>query len=260
MDSQDIWLNKTNSTLSPIKLDRLHYFLFCLKQNGIYANINLHVGREYPEMLSNKTLLSAFTYGKTLDRFYPPFINDQKNYARDLLTSYNNYTKYKIGEDPMVLNIELNNENTLFDLWGDKKFNLLNEKMQKELISQWRKFIKDKYKTYEEINKFYNGDIKIDKNINMIENNTISFQKNNANYTFDKVNNLISFNITSMPTTDWGNQIHYGAINITNSTYYTVEFDAKVKNPTNGTLAFRFQENKSPYRYYLQITQIELKT
>ena len=62
MDSKDIWLNKTNSTLSPIKLDRLHYFLFCLKQNGIYANINLHVGREYPEMLSNKTLLSAFIF------------------------------------------------------------------------------------------------------------------------------------------------------------------------------------------------------
>ena len=27
MDSQDIWLNNSNSTLSPIKLDRLHYFL-----------------------------------------------------------------------------------------------------------------------------------------------------------------------------------------------------------------------------------------
>ena len=78
MDSQDILLNNSNSTLSPIKLDRLHYFLLCLKQNGIYANINLYVGREYPEMFSNKTLLSAFTFGKVLDRFYPPFINDQK--------------------------------------------------------------------------------------------------------------------------------------------------------------------------------------
>ena len=132
--------------------------------------------------------------------------------------------------------------------------------MQKELISQWRNFIKNKYKTYEEINTFYNGGMKIDKNINIVENNTITFQKDNANYTFDKYNNIISYNITSMPTTDWGNQIHYGTINITNSTYYTVEFDARARNPTNGTLAFRFQENQPPYRYYLEITKIELKT
>ena len=258
MDSEDIWLNNANSTLSPIKLDRLHYLLFCLKQNGIYANINLHVGREYPEMLSNKTLLSAFTFGKVLDRFYPPFKKKKKNYAKDLLTSYNNYTGYKIGEDPMVLYIELNNENTIFDLWGDKKFNLLNEKMQKELISQWRTFIKNKYKTYEELDKVYNGDMKMDKNI--IENNTITFQTDNAKYTFDKENNLISYDITSMPNTDWGNQFNYGAINIANSTYYTVEFDARAKNPTSGTLAFRFQESLEPYRYYLEITNIELKT
>ena len=259
MDNQDIWQNNSLSILSPIKLDRLHYFLFCLKQNGIYANINLHVGRNYPEMLSNSTLLSSFTFGKSVDRFYPPFINDQKNYARDLLNSYNNYTKYKIGEDPMVLNIELNNENTIYDLWGDEKFHLLNEKMQKELISQWRIFLKSKYKTFEEINKFYNGDL-INKKINIIENNTIICQKDNANCTIDKANNLISFNVISSPKNSWGNQILYGAINITNSTFYTVEFDAKVKNPTKGTLFFCFQEDKSPYRYYFEIRKIELNT
>ena len=151
MNSEDIWENNILSILSPIKLDLLHIFLFCLKENGIYVNVNLHIRRNYPEMLSNKTLLSFFDFGKSVDRFYPPFINDQINYTRDLLTSLNNYTKYKIGEDPMVLNIELNNENTIFDLWGDAKFHLLNEKSQKELISQWTTILKSKYKTFEEI-------------------------------------------------------------------------------------------------------------
>jgi len=259
MDNKDIWLNNTNSTLNKVKLDKLHYFLYCLKQNGIYANINLHVGRVYPEMLSNKTLKDAFVFGKGIDRFYPPFINHQKNYARDLLTSFNNYTKFKIGDDPMVLNIELNNENSIMDLWGDERFSFLTAEMQTELISQWRKFLKTKYKTYDEIYKFYNGQI-INKDYNLLENNTISSQKNNGIFSYDKDKDLVTFNITSVPTVSYGNQIHYGTINISNSTIYTIEFSARVKNPTKDTIYFQFQENKSPYRGYLRTRDLNLET
>ena len=51
MDNKDIWENNAKSILSQAKLDRLHYFLYCLKNNGIYANINLHVSRNYPEII-----------------------------------------------------------------------------------------------------------------------------------------------------------------------------------------------------------------
>ena len=183
-------------------------------------------------MISHKTLLS-FTFGKKVERFYPPFINDQINYTRDLLKSYNNYTKYTIGENPMVLNIKLNNKNTIFDLWGDAKFHLLNYKMQKELISQWKTFLKSKYKSFEEINKYYNGDI-INKNINIIKNNKIK-----CNYNIDEVNILVSINVLLNSKNTQDNQILYG---YKNSTNYTVEIDAKVQNPTNRTLAFGLQE------------------
>jgi len=259
MDNKDIWLNNSNSTFNKVKLDKLHYFLYCLKQNGIYANINLHVGRTYPEMLSNKTLKDAFVYGKGLDRFYPPFIKHQKNYARDLLTSFNNYTNFKIGDDPMILNVELNNEDSIIDLWGDEKFSLLTGEMQEELISQWRKFLKTKYKTYDEIYKFYNGQI-INKDYNLLENNTIKSQNNNGIFNYDKEKDLVTFNITAVPTVSYGNQIHYGTINISNSTVYTVEFYARVKNPTKDTISFQFQENKSPYRTYLKTRTVNLYT
>ena len=49
MDHRDIFLDNSNSILNPSKIDLLHYFLFCLHKNGIYANINLHVSREYTE-------------------------------------------------------------------------------------------------------------------------------------------------------------------------------------------------------------------
>lgn len=257
MDNKDIWLNNTNSTLSKDKLDRLHYFLYCLKQNGIYANINLHVGRTYPEMQNNNTLKGKFTYGKSLDRFYPPFIEYQKNYSRDLLTSFNNYTNYKIGEDPMILNIELNNEDSIYDLWGDENFIYLTSELQIELISQWRKYLKTKYKNFDEIYKFYNGE-KINPKNNLIENNTIKCQTNNGTCITDKDKNIVYFNITSKPSTSYGNQIQYGYINITNSTIYTITFEAKVKNSTSSTIHFDFQENKSPYTTYLKTQSVNL--
>ena len=259
LDNKDIWLNNTNSTLDKIQLDKLHYLLYCLKQNGIYASIPLHAKRKYPEIEFNKTILNKFQAGRGIDRFYPIFIDDQKNYARDLLTSFNNYTNFRIGDDPMLLNIELNNENSMFYLWGDENFNSLTNKMKEELISQWRKYLKINYKSYEELYKYYNGEI-INRDNNIIENNTLLFQKDNAIYNYDQKNNIISFNITSIPSVPYGNQVKYGFINISNSSYYTIEFDAKAKISTNDTLEFLFQESQSPYKGYLKIKNIKLST
>ena len=145
MDNRDIWESNEKSILSQEKLDKLNYFLFCLKNNGIYANINLHVSREYPEILKEQEILDTFLFGNSLDRYYPAFINDQLKYAKDLLTSYNNYTGFKVGEDPMILNIELNNENTMFNLENEAKVNKLTDNLKTELLKQWRDFIKNKY-------------------------------------------------------------------------------------------------------------------
>ena len=257
MDNHEIWKDNLNSVLSQEKLDLLHYFLFCLKNNGIYANINLHVARNYPEISTEKEILNVFNYGKSLDRYYPQFIRDQMNYARDLLCSYNNYTGYKLGEDPMILNIELNNENTMFNLEKDDYLKVLNSNLKKELENQWRIFIKNKYKNYEEINAIYNNET-IDLNKDLVLNNNISYQKNNGNCIIN--GKKVIFNIYDTPTTSWGNQIHYGSINIENYTLYTIEFDAKIEQETNDKIFFHFQENISPYRIYLTISNIKLTT
>ena len=256
MDSEDIWESNEQSILSQEKLDKLHYFLFCLKNNGIYANINLHVSRNYPEILNEKEILDNFQFGKSLDRYYPTFINDQIKYAKDLLTSYNKYTGFKVGEDPMILNIELNNENTMFNLENEAKVSKLTEKLRTELLNQWRDFIKNKYKSYDEINKIYNNET-VD-NTDLVKDNQISCQKSNSACTID--NNLVKFDVTGTPTYSWSNQIHYGLIDISNFTTYTVEFDAKVQNPIEETFQFEFQENISPYRSYLRISNIKFST
>ena len=260
MDSRDIWgstENNRNSIISQTQLDKLHYFLFCLKQNGIYANINLHVSRNYPEIMDEKEILNAFSYGKSLDRFYPQFIQDQLKYAKDLLGSFNNYTGYKVGDDPMILNVELNNENTMFNLENEDKVKVLNDKLKAELVKQWRDYLKSKYNKYEDIEKNYNNET-IDYNNDLLENNKINCQNSNSKCTFEE--NLVKFDVTEEPANSWGNQIHYGLINISNFTTYTVEFDAKVQKETDQTMDFEFQENSNPYRIYLRISKIKLKT
>ena len=256
MDGRDIWEDKDNSIISQEKLDLLHYFLFCLKNNGIYANINLHVSREYPEISKERDILNIFKYAKSLDRYYPQFIKDQMDYARDLLDSFNNYTCYKLGNDPMILNIELNNENTMFDLENEEKIKVLNTNLKNELDKQWKKFILNKYKTFEEINNFYNNET-----INLtdlIADNIITCQKDQGNYTITE--KQVNFDIFGTPSVSWGNQIHYGVIDIENFTLYTIEFDAKMKYDTDDTVSFSFQENMSPYRTYLRINKIKLTT
>ena len=256
MDNRDIWEDNYNSILSQEKLDLLHYFLFCLKNNGIYANINLHVSREYPELKDEPEILNVFKYGKSLDRYYPQFIRDQMNYAKDLLNSFNNYTGFKIGEDPMILNIELNNENTMFDLENENKVKVLNSNLRNELDNQWKTFIKNKYKNFDEINNFYNNET-----INLtdlVANNPIGCQKDHGNCT--KEDKKINFEVYDKPSVSWGNQIHYGLIDIQNYTSYTIEFDAKKEINTEDTTSFSFQENLDPYRVYLRISNIKLST
>ena len=223
MDSYEIWKDNANSILNQEKLDLLHYFLFCLKNNGIYANINLHVARVYPEISKEKEIINIFKYGKSLDRYYPQFIRDQMNYARDLLCSYNNYTGYKLGEDPMILTIELNNENTMFNLERDDYVKVLNTNLKNELNNQWIKFIKNKYKNYEEINAIYNNET-IDLNNDLIFNKTIACQRDNSNCIIN--GKSVLFNIYDTPKVSWGNQIHFDTIDIENYTLYTIEFDA----------------------------------
>src|SRR2546428_13971523 len=99
-------LQKDRRTLDPVMLDRLDYFIAQLKKNGIYANLNLHVGLEYPGFAKWE---GAPGYFKGVDNFFPPMIEQQREYARALLTHVNSYIGSAYVDDPAVALIEINN-------------------------------------------------------------------------------------------------------------------------------------------------------
>ena len=99
--------------LDPQQLDRLDYLIAELKKRGIYANLNLNVGRSYKSGDSVQDY-DKIRWAKGLTLFDPRLIELQKEYAKKLLTHHNPYTKLEYRNDPAVAIIELVNENALY--------------------------------------------------------------------------------------------------------------------------------------------------
>ena len=137
-------LVQQSEALEPKQLDRLDFFVAELAKNGIYANLNLHVARRYPGL--EGAAAQRFEFGKMLDRFYPPFIESQKGYARALLTHANPYTGHAYAAEPAVLCVEMNNENTALPFWAGN-LDHLPEPYAGELAKQWNDWLRARYKT-----------------------------------------------------------------------------------------------------------------
>ncbi len=146
-----IWKADTEEkqTLDPDQLDRMDYFIAKLKENGIYANINLKIGREAVEADGIPFADQLPTYDKGPDHYYPRLIELQKNYARDLLTHRNPYTGNRYIEEPAIATIEINNESGLLHEWYRGKIDDLPEIFQIPLKADWNRFLQQKYKTTE---------------------------------------------------------------------------------------------------------------
>ena len=136
-----LWLRGKNG-LDPKQLDALDWFIHHLIQHGIYVNLNLHVSRTYAGI--PKGIARAFRYGKGLDNFYPRFIEMQREYARMLLTHRNPYTKTTYANEPGVLCIELNNENSILTK-RPEVLTALPDPFGAELARQWRAWLKQRY-------------------------------------------------------------------------------------------------------------------
>jgi hypothetical protein len=131
--------------LSAEALDRLDYLIDQLRQNGIYANINLHVSRKLIEADGIQEADQMPNMDKGVDNFHPRMIELQKQYARDLLTHVNAYTGNAYAEEPAVAMIEINNENSLTSSWRGGSIDALPEYLQKLLDERWQAWLKAKY-------------------------------------------------------------------------------------------------------------------
>jgi hypothetical protein len=147
---QGIWGPVVNGhrTLSAESLDRQDYFLDQLARQGIYANLNLHVGRELTsaEGISRTGLPYAARYDKYLLYFMPQMRERLKEFSRAYLLHENPYRKLRRVDDPAIAMIEITNENA-FSSAGPAIATKLPEPFHGEFKQQWNDWLARRYRT-----------------------------------------------------------------------------------------------------------------
>jgi hypothetical protein len=127
-------------TLNPVSVPRLRRFLDALAAEGVYANLNLHVGYVFRPGVDGVPPVPGIEmpqHSKPLHIYYPRMIDLQTQYTRKLMDAL------KLKNDPVLAMVEIDNETSLLHGWmrGLLDRYALGE-YKAELQKQWREFFK----------------------------------------------------------------------------------------------------------------------
>ena len=136
-----------NGKMDPSQVDKLDYLLAELHKNGIYANINLHVGRSVTKSLGLPPLGQGHSASgdKHAMHFMPQIQEEFWKYCRDYIGHVNPYRQLARGSDPGIAMVEILNENR-FSRDGIKYLKDAPPVYKDEILKQWNAWLLKKYK------------------------------------------------------------------------------------------------------------------
>jgi len=248
---------KDGRTLDPGQLDKLDFFIAELKKNGIYADLNLHVTRTYPDRPREEKKGNP-DFDKGVDNFCAAMIALQKDYARDLLTHVNAYTGKRYADEPTVALVEINNENALGFQWWAGQMDDLPKPYREELESLWAAWILKKHGSDEAARKAWSagaeplgaelidsdfdkkdtawtlekhGDAQADGRIGIVPDDFVQKTFGAATHNgWNKPGNAVStmtVGVAKTGTEPWHVQFHHAKLNVESGRTYTLSFFAK---------------------------------
>ena len=139
-------------------LDRFDYFAAKLKEKGIYLHIDLVVARNF---VAGDGLDYPGDAGSCLKRFpmyNPRLIELQKEYARELLCHINPYTGLALIDDPAVVTIQINNEESAIKGTMDTDARPEMQPYRDEVQRRFNQFLLVKYGTREALRSAWTFD------------------------------------------------------------------------------------------------------
>ncbi len=168
--------------LSVDRLDKMDYFIKCLKDKGIYFNFCIQSGRVF-KTADGLNAPVTNNQSKYVTIFDPKIIDLQKDFAEKTIGHVNPYTGLTYANDPAMATVELTNENSLFNGWfgweSDKIFSDNTEGIgtyySAELDSMFNEWLSAKYSSDEELSTTWG------KQENIAENELVkngSFEQN----------------------------------------------------------------------------------
>ena len=139
-------------------LDRFDYFVAKLKEKGIYLHIDLLVARAF-----NKE--DGIEYSDRVDSCTKcfPMINErlielQKDYARKLLLHVNPYTGLALADDPAVITVQINNEESAIKGTAELEHVEHMKPYRQEVQRKFNHFLLMKYDTREKLKEAWTFD------------------------------------------------------------------------------------------------------
>jgi hypothetical protein len=248
---------KDGRTLDPGQLDKLDFFIAELKKNGIYADLNLHVSRTYPDRPRAEKKGNP-DFDKGVDNFCAAMIALQKDYARDLLTHVNAYTGNRYADEPAVALVEINNENAFGFQWWAGQMDDLPKPYREELESLWAAWILKKHGSDEAARKAWSagaeplgaelidsdfdkkdtawtlekhGDAQADGRVGIVPDDFVQKTFGAATHNgWNKPGNAVStmtVGVAKTGTEPWHVQFHHAKLNVESGRTYTLSFFAK---------------------------------
>ena len=153
VDNRNCLLGKMDAPDSrhfdPQYLDRMDYWMACLKRHGLYYYLDLLDFRTFKagdEVPSADKLDRAARPEALYD---PHLIELQKEYASQLLLHRNPYSGLRPVDDPAFALVEICNEHGFF-MYPDR-MESIPEPYRAELRGMWSAWLRDKYKTRENL-------------------------------------------------------------------------------------------------------------
>lgn len=144
----------TSRKFNPEGLDRFDYFAAKLKEKGIYLHIDLIVAREFQEVDGLDYPGKGISCMKRYYMYNERMIQLQKEYARELLCHVNPYTGMALIDDPAVVTIQINNEDTAIKGNMGEEMKPYREEVQK----RFDEFLLMKYYTRERLKEAWTHD------------------------------------------------------------------------------------------------------
>ena len=238
--------------LNPVTLDRLDFLLAKLKENGIYANINLHVSRTVTTMDGVPDADSIPNFGKGVFYFDPHLIALQKEFARQLLRHVNPYTGLALADDPVVAMVEITNENSLYRMWRENKLKHFSEggdltiRHTFMLDDLWQDYLLEKYGTTAALQSAWNQGVRTVSGSGQLKGGDIDsdpllshwqverHSPASGSQTIDPVNPYSGqlsarVTVTNSDGVNWHIQWKYTGLSLEKDSLYTVRFAARAE-------------------------------
>ena len=148
----------TSRLFNPEGLDRFDYLFAKLKEKGIYLHIDLIVARAFLEGDELEDPGSVPACMKRYPMYNKRLIELQKEYARELLCHVNPYTGLALKDDPAMMTVQINNEESAIkgNAGADAGENM--KPYKDEVSRRFGDFLLTKYETREKLKEAWTFD------------------------------------------------------------------------------------------------------